>query len=97
MALAAVLGDVSEERVHAAIIGSVTDRSTLACCSHEAGPAQLRQMEGQSRCRDFESLGDRTGGHTFRTFPHQQSENGEPSFLGQRGERLNRVILISYL
>jgi hypothetical protein len=44
-------------------------------------------MEGQRCSGNLQRLADAAGRHPFGSCLDQQSENSEPSFLGERGER----------
>jgi hypothetical protein len=44
-ALAAILGEVGEQRIHAAIVGGIEDGTACAPRRHQPGAAELRQME----------------------------------------------------
>src|SRR5262245_65264253 len=57
-ALATILGEVGQQRVHAAIVRGIEDGPALTSRRYQPGATQLRQMKRHRWGRNVESLGD---------------------------------------
>jgi hypothetical protein len=86
VALAAVLGHVSEQRIHDRIGRRVDQRPALASEGHEVRVFELAQVERQRRGRESEPLADATRRQPFRSGLHKQPENIEPRLVTERNE-----------
>ena len=85
-ALAAVLGQVAEQRVHGLVAGRVDHRASLATHGDEAGVTQAVEMEGQGVGRELEGAGDPSRRHAVRPGLNQQAEHIEAIVLGKGGQ-----------
>jgi hypothetical protein len=91
MAPAAVLGQERQQRAHAVDVDRVQDPSLVSRRDSEAGALELGQMRGQGRWRDAQPLGDLSGRQADRALTHQEAKDLQPSGVGQRGQRLQRL------
>src|SRR5450755_2347258 len=95
-ALATVLGEVAEQRVHMVERGSIDDVAARTLLRHQAGVRQLLQVERQRVGGDAQSLGHRPWRETGAAPNDQGPEHLEPHRLGQRGERTDDVFFFHY-
>src|SRR5689334_15155657 len=72
-ALAAVLGEITEQSVHGAVVGGLVEGAAVAPRGDEPGMAQARQVEGECGGRELEFVTD--GAHRQALGPrlHQQA------------------------
>src|SRR5438105_3147832 len=85
-ALAAVLGEVAEQRVHVAERGAVDDVAAETLLSDQARVRQLFQVERQRVGRDPQPLGHCTGGESLLARDYQGAEHLQPDGLRQSGQ-----------
>src|SRR3982751_3137877 len=93
-ALAAVVGEVREQGVHALVGGAVDDVAADALLRDEAGAGELLQMEGKRVLRNGEPFGHRARGQTRPADDDQRAEHLQPNRLSQRRERGNDLSFI---
>ena len=85
-ALAAVFGEIGEQRIHGLEARRIDHRAALAPDGDEARRAQPVKMEGEGVGRETERARHLPGGQPLRSRLHQQPKHVEPVVLGQRGE-----------
>jgi hypothetical protein len=91
--LTALVRQVGEERAHGGEVGRVDERAPVAADPHQAGLAELLQVERERRGREAEGAGDRAGGEPAIPGPHEQAEHLEPALLGEGAERADYVLV----
>ncbi len=83
VALAAISRQVGQQIIHGGIFGHVDQRPAFPAKGHQAGIAQMGEMERQSRRGQAQAFPDPAGRHPFGSRPHQQSEHIEAGFVGE--------------
>ena len=83
-ALAAILRQIGEQRVHDGISGRIDQGAALPAEGHEIGVLELVQVERQRRRRKPEPLADLSRGQPLRAGLHQQPEDIEARLVGER-------------
>lgn len=82
--MAAILGHVSEQRVHDRISRRVDQRPAFAPKGDEVGVLELAQVERQRRRREREPLANLPRRKPLGSGLHEQPENIEPRFVAER-------------
>src|SRR5687767_15150938 len=80
---AAVLGQITDQRVGGLEVGGIENEAPLLAAAREARARQAGEVKRQGRGRDIERLADRAGRHALRARLHEQTEDGEPRLLSQ--------------
>lgn len=88
---AAMLGQVTQQVIHAAEIGAVDQVAALWLGADQIGMGQFLEVERQRAGRDPKLLGHGTRREAGRTGHDQRSKGPQALYLGQRGERAQCV------
>ena len=92
-ALAAVFGEVGEQRVHGFEARRINHRAAVTADSDQSRAAQAVEVKCQGVGRELERGGDLARGHTLRSGLHQQAEHVETTVLGERGQSRDGICL----
>src|SRR5438270_2327480 len=90
-ATAAVLREVTDERVHVLEVGAIDYVAALLPAAQEPGAREVREMEGERGAGQLELVGDLAGGQVFGPRFDKQPIDLEPRFLRQRRERVDNL------
>src|SRR5215510_9486554 len=90
-ALAAILREVAEQRVHGVVARGVDHRPPFAPHGDEPGLAQAVEVERQRVRRQPDRVRHLSGGNAFRSRLHQQAVGFEAMLLRKRSERRDGV------
>src|SRR5579885_546827 len=82
-ALAAVLGEITDEAVHGAEVGGLIKSAALTALAHQTRMAQTREMERERGGSQIELLTDGPHRQALRPRLHQQAVDGEAALVGQ--------------
>jgi hypothetical protein len=93
LALAAVLGQKTQHRVHAVKLGTVNQIPAAALLRDQIGMQQLFQVKRQGRRRDGQLLRQRSRGQPDRALHHQQAEYLQTVRLRQCGQGFDNVFI----
>ena len=83
---AAIVGEISDQRVHRLEPGRIDHRAALAAHRDDAGDPQPVEMKGQRVGRETKRFGDGARSHTLEAGLHQQAEHVEAVVLGEGGQ-----------
>src|SRR5205085_3229316 len=86
---AAVLGEITDQRVHRLEVCAVVDEAALLSGADQSRMRKLFQMERQRGGRDVEVLGDAAGREPCGSLLDQQPEYRQARLLREGGERLS--------
>jgi len=87
---ATILGQKSNQRVHALEVRRVDQLPAGPALRDQARALQMLKMERERRRRDSKPLGDDARCHSVRTSLHKQAINGQPVLVCQGTERGDR-------
>lgn len=93
MPLAAVLGQVGDQRPHAREVRRVDERTAVALDIDEAGMLEVAEMEGERWRREIETFSDLAGGDPAGPRLDQEPEDVESRLVRQTGEGGESVYL----
>src|SRR5690606_18794949 len=91
---AAVVREVTEQRVHMCQLRAVVHVPALALDAHQVGMDEFLQMEGQGRARDVEHRGQRARRQALGAGADQRPEDAQAGLLGQGRESYDSGFLI---
>lgn len=89
--LATVFSKVSEQLVHALVVGSVNQVATGSLLCHQPGIDEFLKMKRQRGGWDGQSFLEGARGEAIVARHDQGSKNLEPQGLGKRSQRLNHI------
>lgn len=89
LALAAIFGEVGNQRVHRIIVRAVKDVAAFAMAGDKAGTAKLAGMKAEHGRRQLKPGCDLAGAKANGSLLHQQAENTKPGVLSKGGQGID--------
>jgi hypothetical protein len=89
MAVTAIFGEISQQRVHGGEVGRVDERPTLPFTFQQPGLLKRFQVKRQRGRGQVKALTDRSRRHSVRSDFHQIAKNIQASLLSQGTECCN--------
>nr|CUV24545.1 protein of unknown function [Ralstonia solanacearum]CUV35106.1 protein of unknown function [Ralstonia solanacearum] len=91
LALAAVLGQETQQAVHMVERGAVDQVTAISLLRHKRGMHQFLEVERQRRAGHVELLGDGAGRQSRRAGHHQHPEDPQTQAVSKSGEGTNGI------
>ncbi len=90
----AIFQEVSDERIHCGIVGTIDEGPVLPFLQNQACVAQLREVERQRTVGNAERVGNRASREALVSCLNKQAEQLEPIFLSEGGKRPYGIVAL---